>query len=310
MKKIFLPVLLTLLLSACSLSESMRLGSAPEGGVYHSFGIVFSDIAKHEGFRITVRETSGSAANLRLLSEGYIQLGIAQSDQITHAYYNAENPMQGYSAMASLYDEAVMIIVPEDSDIQSVDDLENKRIAIGEEESGSAQNAREVLTAYGLSPQNYIAEFMDYREAAAALSEGKISAMFLTAAVNAMLIREIDETVPVRLLSIDDRILSRMRTIYPYFSSVTIPKGTFSGMKEDAKTVGVRSVLLASDSLPDDTVYQLTSILFEHADEFDEYLRTKLTIQPESALEAISIPLHEGSRQYYDDHGFRTDHLR
>ena len=303
-------LLLSLLLSACSLSGSMRMGTAPQGGVYHSFGIVFSDLAKHEGFQISVKETSGSSSNLRLLSEGYIQLGIAQSDRISHSYYDSENPLQGYSAMASLYDEAVMIIVRTDSDIRSIPDLEDKRISIGEEESGTAQNAREVLLAYGLDTRSYIGESMNYSEASEALADGSISAMFLTASVNAQLVRDLDEAVSIRLLSIDEKILERLKTIYPYFSDVTIPKGTFSGMDEDARTVGVRSILLASDSLPADTVYQLTALLFEHTDEFDEYLRTRLTIRPESALEGISIPVHEGSKQYYEEHGFDTGLLR
>lgn len=310
MKKLFLTALISLLLCGCSSSGKIRLGCAPKGGVYYSFGIVLSDIARHEGIEISVRETSGSSANLRLLSEGYVQLGIAQSDRISYAYYDKSAPMQGYSAVASLYDEAVMIIVKADSEIQTVDDLENCRISIGEEESGTAINAREVLLAYGLGPENYSTEFMDYSEASKALADGSIAAMFLTAAVDAEMLRKLDEKTQIRILSLDEKILERLGTIYAYFTNVTIPNNLYRGMKEDAKTLGVRSVLLASNDLDEDFVYSLTAILFSHAGEFDTYLSSKLSVSPETALEGLTIPLHPGALEYYNDNGYDTSHLK
>ena len=41
------------------------------------------------------------------------------------------------------------MVVPAESDIQSVDDLEGKKVCIGEEESGTEQNALQILNAYG-----------------------------------------------------------------------------------------------------------------------------------------------------------------
>ena len=311
MKKQILSLLIAFLfLTGCSSGEMLLLGTAPRGGVYYSFGVVFSDIARYDGLNINVRETSGSSANLRLLSKGYIQTGIAQSDQITHAYTDTDSPLQGYSAVASLYDEAVMIVVRADSDIQSVEDLYGRSISIGEPESGSAQNAREVLQSYGLTPQNYTSNNLGYSDAVNALREKKIDAMFLTASPNSELLADLDHDVPIRLLSIDDKILERLWTVYPYFSDVRIPKELFRGMNEDARTVGVRSILLAADTLSEDTVYLLTSILFSHASEFDVYLNSQLSVKPESALEAITIPLHKGALKYYDEHGFDTRFLR
>ena len=43
------------------------------------------------------------------------------------------------------------MIVRADSDIQSVEELQGKTVSIGAEESGSEQNAWQILSAYGLN---------------------------------------------------------------------------------------------------------------------------------------------------------------
>ena len=102
-----------LLLAGC-MSQNIRLGTASEGGVYYSLGTLLADDARKEGLTVNVRPTAGSMANLRLLSKGYIQTCIAQSDQIALNYFNEAAPLQGYSTIASLYTEPIQIIVRAD----------------------------------------------------------------------------------------------------------------------------------------------------------------------------------------------------
>ena len=79
--------------------------------IIHTFADTFSDIAQSdEDYKMEVKTTAGSAANLRLLSENYVQLAIAQADLTNDAYYGTgifeEKEYQGYSAIAGLYTEA------------------------------------------------------------------------------------------------------------------------------------------------------------------------------------------------------------
>ena len=75
-------------LGGCGMKkDDIRLGTAGEGGMYYSFGDELSNkISSEENLKIKVKETAGSAANLRLLSKKYIELGIAQADLINDAY--------------------------------------------------------------------------------------------------------------------------------------------------------------------------------------------------------------------------------
>ncbi len=54
-------------------------------------------------------------------------------------------------AVAGVYEEACQIVVRADSEISTVEELEGHRVSIGEEESGTKQNALQILAAYGLN---------------------------------------------------------------------------------------------------------------------------------------------------------------
>ena len=67
--------------------HTVRIGSASAGAVYYMVANTLADLAEDEieDYEFEVRATTGSVANLRLLSDNYIQLGIAQADIIiTH----------------------------------------------------------------------------------------------------------------------------------------------------------------------------------------------------------------------------------
>ena len=90
MKKLLCTILsLTLLLTGCTIGNgNIRIGAAGIGGMYYTFANTLAGLCTKEdtGFELEVKKTAGSAANLRLLSSNYIELGIAQADLIDAAY--------------------------------------------------------------------------------------------------------------------------------------------------------------------------------------------------------------------------------
>ena len=111
-----------MLLSACAASR-LRLGAAAEGGVDNAFGTALGAQISN----IEVKQTAGSAANLRLLAGGYLQLAVAQSDMAQDAYngtgiFTHESTERSFSAVAALYDEPVQVVVRADSGITTLEE--------------------------------------------------------------------------------------------------------------------------------------------------------------------------------------------
>ena len=169
MKKILciLLSLLLVLLNGCSSDTgNIRFGAAGVGGMYYTFANSFTGILskENENYSYEVKNTAGSTANIRLLSNHYIDLAIAQADLIQDAYEGTGafdgNICKDYSAIAGLYTEACQIVVRADSSIYSLDDLQGKHISIGASESGTERNAKEILAATGLTSRLVQTEIM------------------------------------------------------------------------------------------------------------------------------------------------------
>ncbi len=172
--------------AGCGLTGTrIRFGAAGLGGTYHVFADTFAGLitAGKEKCTVEVKTTAGSAANLRLLSDGYIQMAVAQNDLTNDAYYAAgtfENSRKyrGYSAVAALYTESCQIVVRADSGIESMDGLQGKTVSVGENESGTELNAEQILAVSGLTDKLIDKVHLDYTEAAEQLADGKIDAFF------------------------------------------------------------------------------------------------------------------------------------
>lgn len=133
-KQLFAVGMAALMLMGCGSSAGrIRFGAAGLGGMYQAFGDAFAKLAEEgEGTDpIEVRTTAGSAANIRLLSEDYVQMAIAQADMAEDAYAGTGVFADGesyanFSAVAGLYTEACQVAVRADSEIASIEDLQGR----------------------------------------------------------------------------------------------------------------------------------------------------------------------------------------
>ena len=294
-------------LTACGQKDRLRIGTAGEGGNYNSLGNALSQTLQKDPYKVNVevKTTAGSAANIRLLSQDYLELALAQSDVIDEMYAGTLNTqaMKGYSAIAALYPEPVQIVVRADSGITSVSDLAGKKVSVGEADSGTQKNAAQILQAYGLASNMLTVQNMTYAEAAKALGDGSIDAMFCTAGAPAQVITDLSGTTPVNLVSIQEQQSNLLTGAYGFYTEAVIPAGTYNGQDSDVTTLAVMSVLLASDKTPAETVYTITSALFKEKAALNEAVPVEFDLQEQKAVESVTIPFHPGAAQYYQECG-------
>ena len=308
-------LLAAVLLSGCSSAETvrrLRFGAAGEGGVYREFGERFAALENEtDNGTVELKTTAGSAANLRLLTGEYLQLAIAQADLAQDAYdqtgiFADEEESRGFGAVAALYTETCQVVVRADSEIRTVEDLQGKTVSIGAEESGSEQNAMQILSAYGLNDKLVSMVNLNYEDAEAQLKARKIDAVFITAGAPSPVLAELAGECGIRLLNVDGAAAQRLISTYSAYSMVTLPAGTYSGQTEDVQTVGVKAVLLASDELPAKQVQKLTELLFSSREGLEEQLGIPLDAE-QDAVEGVGIPFHAGAAAYYKAAGITVD---
>jgi len=305
-------------LTACSATEDLRFGTGDAGGTYYSYGMELAQSiqADHKNMMFRISETAGSAANLRLIEEGYLQLAFTQSDMLWNATQKegtserttgegAEDATAAtelsYAAVAGLYTESCQIVVPADSDIQTIDDLYGKRVSLGEEESGVLQNAKQILLAYGLNESVLQVQYLSFTDSAAAMKKDEIDAFFCTAGAPTPVVADLAQSTPIRLLPVDDEHAQRIMQQYGGYIRSTVPADTYPGQTDAVTTLGVKTVLVADNTLSADTVQAITESLFAHTAEI--HPSTGETANTTFATTDIPIGFHKGAAQYYAEQG-------
>ena len=314
--KLLLLLPLIVLLVGCggenSSGKVTRLGTGGTGGMYYAYGTELAKMidADGKGHALDVKMTAGSAANLRLLREKFLDLAIVQSDTLSNAIngrgvFAAAGPGVGYAAVAGLYTEACQIVVSKNSGINNVSELVGKRVSVGERESGVLQNAEQILMAHGLTFEMIETVYMSFTDSATAMEKGQIDAFFITAGAPTGAIAELVKKKDIKILSIDPDVQNNMMKLYKGYTHCTIPADTYAGQTEPVQTIGVKAVLVASTDLKDDEVTYISEFIFKNADKLPHNTSDKLTT--DYAVQDIPASFHAGAAKFYDMQGVKVN---
>ncbi len=280
------------------------------GGVYYPLGVKLADLLnKYAGDKITASASSSGAsvANARALGTGDANLVFIQNDIAYYAYNGlymfSEGKIGKIRGLATLYPEIIQIIVRADSGIKTISDLEGKRVAVGAAGSGTAVEAEIILRASGVWDKITV-QNLDFTQAAQALKLGQVDAAFVVAGIPTSAVMELAATTPISLVEIPDELLNTLKQQgYLFFVPFTVPKGTYTGLEKDVKTLAVRAMLAVSSDVPDDVAYTILKVMFDHLDELKQAHSRAQDISLDKALEGLPIKLHPGAVKYYQDKG-------
>jgi TRAP transporter TAXI family solute receptor len=297
----------------------VTIGSGDFSGVYFPAGLAIAKMINQRredfGIRAAVQSTAGSVFNLNALASGYLEFGLAQADEQFMAVkglgdWAQKGPQDQLRAVFSLHHESVTLVAAVDAGINSIGDLEGKRVNLGSPRSGGHLNAVEALEAVGIAPgQDIAAKGVRFEESPPLLQDDWIDAFFCTVGhPNETLRAALSGKREVRIVPISAPAIDRLIAEKNYYIATTIPVGRIYpdlGGPAEVKTFGVIATLCTTASVPEAVVYTLTKVFFENLDEFRRRHPALRDLTPEGMLEGSSAPLHPGALKYYREVGLK-----
>ncbi len=310
-KRILSMILAAMLLVAMTASASaatyLSIATGGTSGTYYPLG---GDIANLFNTVIpdvnaSAQATGGSADNLRLINYEEAELATVQNDVSYFAYTGTDSfvdeQITSFSVISSLYAEYVQIVVRADSDIQSIADFKGKRISIGAAGSGVYTNALHVLEAAGLTLDDIDAQYLSFSESADGLKNQQIDAAFVCAGIPNAAVTELSSTHGVRLISLSDEEVAALIAAHPTYTNLKLPADTY-GLTEDANCVAITALLVCSNNLDEQLVYDMTKALFEQEGILTHAKAAEITL--ENAFNGVGdLPLHPGAARYFTEIG-------
>ncbi|MEM6942573.1 MAG: TAXI family TRAP transporter solute-binding subunit [Pseudomonadota bacterium] len=291
----------------------VTIGTGGQTGVYFVVGQSIAKLVnrgtKDHGIRVTAPSTGGSIANINAIKAGDMDMGVAQSDWQFHAF-NGSSKFEGEKfdklrAVFSVHPEPFTVIANAPTGIATFNDLEGKRVNVGNPGSGQLATMEVVLDAKGWDMEKFsLASQLKPAEQAQALCDNKVDAIIYTVGHPNGSIQEATTSCPSKIVSVDGEAIDRLVNDNPFYSFATIPGGMYTGNDEDVQTFGVRATFVTSADVPDDTVYTIVKTVFENFDRFKKLHPAFANLKKEEMISAaLSAPLHPGAEKYYKEAG-------
>lgn len=286
--------------------SSLTFTTGGETGTYYAFGnVIANKIGDLTSTTITAISSGGSAANIQALEDGDAQFGFVQSDVMSYAYngertFEESGAVTSFSVVASLYLEQVQIITV-DPDIQTVADLEGKKVSIGASGSGVYYNAVDILAAYGLDADtDIIPTYQSFSDSAEALKDGQIDAAFVVAGAPTTAVTDLAASRDVYLVSLDEEHIATLIEDNPFYTADTIAADVY-GTDEDVTTVAISAVVIARDDVSNEDVYNFLYGTFEDIANLSHAKAEELDLDFASSI--TSVGYHPGAVEYFADKG-------
>jgi hypothetical protein len=293
----------------------ITIGTGGVTGVYYPTGgaicrLVNKDRAEH-GIRCSVESTGGSVYNVNTIRAGELDMGVVQSD-VQYNSLNGEGdefkdqgPFEGLRAVFSVHAEPFTVVARADSGIETFDDLQGKRVNVGNPGSGQRSTMEVLMDVKGWTMDDFaLASELKSAEQAQALCDNKIDAMVFTVGHPSGSVQEATTTCDTKLIPVGGPEVDQLVEQNPYYAKAVIPGGMYRGTDEDVETFGVKATFVTSADVPDDVVYAVTKAVFENFDDFKKLHPAFATLEQEDMVtEALSAPLHPGAEKYYSEAG-------
>lgn len=280
----------------------VTIATGGSSGPYNIIATTLADGYSNEfGVNSRTETTGASAENLNLMNQESVEMSFVMSDALVQAVNGEESfsePIENVQQVAALYPNFVQLITTEGAGIDSVEDLEGKRVAVGDQNSGVEIATRSVLEAHDMSYDDLEVDYLGYAEAAESMRGGQLDAAFLTSGLPNASVMELENSVDLKVVSIDPEVVEGMEE--DYFESLEIPEDTY-GNEEAVPTVAIMNALVVREDISEDDVYNLTKYLFENLDSLENSHQAASDISIENSMESMVIDVHPGAQRFYDE---------
>ncbi|WP_438988001.1 TAXI family TRAP transporter solute-binding subunit [Marivivens donghaensis] len=294
--------------------EFVSIGTGGVTGVYYpTGGAICRMMAKtrsEHGIRCAVESTGGSVYNVNAVRSGELEFGVAQSDVQYKAVHGEGSladagPNPDLRSVFSIHPEPFTVVARADAGIANFEDLQGKRVNVGNPGSGQRDTMEVVMNAMGWTMDSFaLASELQAAEQSQALCDNNIDAMVYTVGHPSGSIQEATTACDAVLVNVTGEAIDGLVAANPYYRTATIPGGMYRGNDADTATFGVGATLVTSAAVSEETVYQLVKAVFEDIDGFRGLHPAFANLDPKQmANDGLSAPLHPGAERYFREAG-------
>jgi uncharacterized protein len=304
--------------SQAGAQQALGIGTSPQGTLTYQIGAAYGqEVTAATGRQSRVQPQSGTGVMVPLVDSGELDIGFVNTLEMTDAFTGTGTfdgrPQENIRMVGVMFPIRVGMFVRDDSDMQTVADLEGKRLAWAYTSQQIIQTVLNgVLANAGLRPEDVQQALVpNLIRGVDEFIAGNVDAGFF--AIGPAKVSEADAAVGgIRFLPMDEsaQAVARMQEAVPSsYIAVVQPTQATTGVDEPLPTMHYNYTMFVNADLPDDLVYDLTSVLAENSEQMAGAVPLFRQLDPKQLWRDFGVPYHPGAIRYYEENGIEQTEL-
>ncbi|MEO5362598.1 MAG: TAXI family TRAP transporter solute-binding subunit, partial [Magnetococcus sp. DMHC-8] len=226
---------------------------------------------------------------------GALQLGIVRADAL-HRAWNGQAPfktsLKKLRLLFALNDEAITLVVSGKAGISSFQQINGKRINVGQEGSDNELLVMDVMKACKAVSSNVVLGRQEPPELPHALLSRTLDGYLEILNHPNLALAQAAMTARLEILPIEGDCVAAAVKAHPYFDTTAIPGQMYRDTDQDVATVGVKTWVVANNDLDEEMVRQLVRKVFNNLEPLRQSNPALHRLSPRKMLKPIDIPYH------------------
>ena len=290
-------------------AAEVRMMTGPQAGFWVPLGGQLKDAWEKSVPELKVQALPGAGiANVRAIQEGKAEIGFGNTITTADAVAGTgEAPLDKkhdkVCNVATLYPQYFQMVANADAGINTLKDVKGKGFATQVKGNTGELIARHVLRVTGYTYNDVKASFTNsYTDSVEQMKDNRMHVFALGTGIPASSIMDLASARDIKLIDMAT-IYEPMQKINPAYKLVTIPKGTYPKQDKDVQVIGYYTHVVAACSLPEDTVYKMTTATFAAKDSMSTIYKEISKLTAEVMAQDIGVTFHPGAAKWYKEKG-------
>jgi TRAP transporter TAXI family solute receptor len=248
--------------AAASWPGALVMGTGRPGGYYEVYGTEWGSLARGTaGVDIAFRASGGAAANILMMEQNIVQLGmttvsVAEEARTGTGAWTAGAKLTAFRALFPMFPSVLQIVSPQATGIGTLAGLAGQKIGIGPEGSASAAMVPSVFAALGVLPSQLVTG--DFNHLMQEMLAGRIAGCAFVGGPPLPAISRIAMGQKLSLIGFSSAEIAQVRRTSPGMSGMVLKAAVFPGQSVAVSSVGTMNFAIGSPALPNAVAEALT----------------------------------------------------
>jgi TRAP transporter TAXI family solute receptor len=239
----------------------ITIATSLQGDHYQMLGTRYQGILAGSTIELQLQTTDGAKENLHLLNDP--NSGIAAA--FMHGGLSNSRLSPDLLSLGRIDYQIFWLFYPTGETVTDLSQLKGKRLALGPTDSGDRAVCEKILAAAGVHYDNTTLLYVPARDAAKALDDGTVDAVFLNLALSSPILQSLLTSPQYRLMSFSEA--EALTRIFPYLVRLSLPRGAIDLQRKipitDVELVATTNVVLVRKDIHPTVIDLLARAILE-----------------------------------------------